>query len=98
MKDIGALVLNEKDNVGTALRDLQENEDLKCERLGEIFSFRVYERIPYGFKFSLGNIDLNGPIIKYGQIIGRATEMIPPGYCVHVHNAESLRGRGDWNE
>jgi altronate dehydratase small subunit len=98
MNDIGALVLNEKDNVGTALRDLQENEDLKYERLGEIFPFRVYEKIPYGFKFSLDNIDLNDPIIKYGQIIGRATKRIPPGYCVHIHNVESMRGRGDWNE
>jgi altronate dehydratase small subunit len=98
MKGIGALVLHEKDNVGTALRDLQENEELKCERRGEIFVFRVLERIPYGFKFSLKDIDLNGPLIKYGQVIGRATKKIPLGYCVHVHNVESMRGRGDWNE
>ncbi|MFQ5657413.1 MAG: SAF domain-containing protein [Candidatus Methylomirabilales bacterium] len=35
------------------------------------------------------------PIIKYGQVIGRATVEIAPGDHVHVHNMESLRGRGD---
>ena len=33
--------------------------------------------------------------MKYGQPIGRATAAIAPGEHVHVHNIESLRGRGD---
>jgi altronate dehydratase small subunit len=34
-------------------------------------------------------------VVKYGEIIGRATADIAKGEHVHVHNIESLRGRGD---
>ena len=34
-------------------------------------------------------------ILKYGETIGRATEDIPAGRHAHIHNIESLRGRGD---
>ena len=34
-------------------------------------------------------------IVKYGEIIGRATQDIAVGQHVHVHNLESCRGRGD---
>lgn len=34
-------------------------------------------------------------IYKYGEIIGKATKEILAGYHAHVHNIESLRGRGD---
>jgi hypothetical protein len=30
-----------------------------------------------------------------GEVIGRATQAIPTGRHAHVHNIESLRGRGD---
>jgi len=35
------------------------------------------------------------PVIKYGEVIGRATKDIGEGTHAHVHNIESLRGRGD---
>jgi len=34
-------------------------------------------------------------VVKYGEVIGQATESIEPGDWVHTHNAESRRGRGD---
>ncbi len=34
-------------------------------------------------------------MLKYGQVIGRATADIAVGEHVHVHNIESTRGRGD---
>lgn len=34
-------------------------------------------------------------VIKYGEIIGKASVEIRKGQHVHVHNLESLRGRGD---
>ena len=34
-------------------------------------------------------------LIKYGEAIGQATQDIEEGQHVHVHNVESLRGRGD---
>ena len=34
-------------------------------------------------------------IIKYGEEIGVATHEIKRGEYVHVHNLDSMRGRGD---
>ena len=34
-------------------------------------------------------------MLKYGEIIGQATEQIDPGEWVHTHNCKSTRGRGD---
>ena len=41
------------------------------------------------------NIDSGENIIKYGEIIGKASKPIKTGEHVHVHNIESTRGRGD---
>jgi len=53
------------------------------------------EVIRLGHKIALRTIQKGEDIIKYGEVIGRATEMIGVGRHVHVHNVESLRGRGD---
>jgi len=37
-------------------------------------------------------------ILKYGEVIGRATRDIEAGAHAHVQNIESLRGRGDWEK
>lgn len=51
--------------------------------------------IPYGHKLALKPISVGDRIVKYGSVIGAATEPIAPGAHVHVHNMVSLRGRGD---
>jgi len=35
------------------------------------------------------------PVLKYGSPIGVASEDIPEGAHVHIHNLSSNRGRGD---
>ncbi|RLG06284.1 MAG: D-galactarate dehydratase, partial [Thaumarchaeota archaeon] len=51
--------------------------------------------IPFGHKLAIREIPRGEEIIKYGEVIGRATRDIEIGEHVHVHNVESLRGRGD---
>jgi len=34
-------------------------------------------------------------VLKYGEVIGRATTRIEAGELVHVQNMEGCRGRGD---
>ena len=41
------------------------------------------------------DIALGENILKYGEVIGRATKDIRAGTHAHIHNIESLRGRGD---
>jgi altronate dehydratase small subunit len=51
--------------------------------------------IPFGHKFSTKDIQKGEPVIKYGEIIGKAITNISKGGHVHVHNVEGLKGRGD---
>jgi altronate dehydratase small subunit len=83
------------DNVATLLSDVEEN-DMVLVRLGEQQrEEQVKEAIRFGHKFALKRIHKGEDVVKYGEVIGRATEDIEKGYHVHVHNVEGLRGRGD---
>lgn len=44
------------------------------------------DRIPAGHKVAIRPIALNEPIIRYGQIIGFATQAIAPGQHIHTQN------------
>ena len=45
--------------------------------------------VPAGHKFALYNIKKGETVIKYGEIIGRATTDITKGEWVHTHNVKS---------
>ncbi len=47
------------------------------------------EKIPAGHKYALCDIEKGEYVIKYGEIIGRATEKIQKGEWVHTHNVKS---------
>lgn len=53
-------------------------------------------RIPKGHKVSVMPIVLGEPIFKFGQIIGFASEPIPPGAQVHTHNCAFQRFERDY--
>jgi len=74
--------LHPKDNVLVAINTLQVGQDLS---LGETL-FQLQEEIPAGHKFASRNISSGDAILKFGQIIGFASENIAPGKWVHVHN------------
>lgn len=47
------------------------------------------EAIPAGHKYALRHIGKGEAVIKYGEIIGRATQDIEKGEWVHTHNVRS---------
>ena len=47
------------------------------------------EQIPAGHKYALCGIQKGECVIKYGEIIGRATQDIKAGEWVHTHNVKS---------
>ena len=47
------------------------------------------DTIPAGHKFALKDISSGEYVIKYGEIIGRATADIKKGEWVHTHNVKS---------
>lgn len=90
-----AIVLDELDNVATALEDIEPGETVLVRLPEGELNLKVCARIPFGHKFSIKPIKRGESVIKYGEIIGKATEDIEVGEWVHVHNVESTRGRGD---
>jgi altronate dehydratase small subunit len=77
------------------LKNIQANEEITVGMGDEAKPFVVLKFISYGHKFSVKNIVLGKNILKYGEVIGRATKEIRAGTHAHIHNIESLRGRGD---
>ena len=93
--EIDAIIIDEDDNVATALRDIESRERVIIS-IGENFKeCLINERIPYGHKFAVKDIARGENIFKYGEVIGRATHNIAVGNHAHIQNIESLRGRGD---
>ncbi|MDR7871524.1 MAG: UxaA family hydrolase [Tissierellaceae bacterium] len=91
-----AVVAHETDNVATIVKDLKKGENVLMEihGKGEV-RVELQQDIPFGHKFAIEDIKEGQAILKYGEIIGHATEDIVAGAYVHVHNVVSERGRGD---
>ena len=80
------IVMNPKDNVGVCLRDIRAGEKPDFEINGKSMRLTALNAIPIGHKLALAPIHKEDPIIKYGEIIGRAVQDISPGEHVHLHN------------
>lgn len=92
---VSCLVMDEKDNVATLLRDAVAGEQLNFQVSGMEHSVIVQQSIMFGHKIAISPIEIGEYVIKYGESIGAATMVIAVGEHVHVHNIEGIRGRGD---
>jgi altronate dehydratase small subunit len=92
-----ALKVHDLDNVATVFANAVVNgtEVEIRNKKGDSEIIRVLGDVPYGHKLALKDIHVNERIIKYGEEIGIATKEIKRGEYVHVHNLDSMRGRGD---
>ncbi len=95
---MNAIIVDKNDNVATALRQIEKNETVSLKIADRAFNIFVSQPIPVGHKFALIEISKGGPVIKYGEIIGLATQKIISGQLVHVHNVKGVKGRGDKSE
>ncbi|EDP5286316.1 UxaA family hydrolase [Campylobacter jejuni] len=83
----GYIIVNEKDNVATALRDFKKGE--------KVANIELLNDIASGHKFALKDIKKNEIIIKYAEAIASASCDISTGEWVHIHNTAGIRGHGD---
>lgn len=90
-----AIVMHDKDNVATAVKDIPLQEKIELIINGESREIKIVDSIPLGHKFAIKPITKGQDIVKYGEFIGKATEDIDVGKLVHICNVESTRGRGD---
>lgn len=83
----GYIIVNEKDNVATTLRDFKKGE--------KVANIELLNGIASGHKFALKDIKKDEIIIKYAEAIASASCDISTGEWVHIHNTAGIRGRGD---
>jgi altronate dehydratase small subunit len=88
-----AIVMDSQDNVATLLTDAEEG-DVIHDIPGKAEGVRVRQKIPFGHKIAIRKIGRGEEVVKYGEVIGRASEEVAEGHHVHVHNVASVRGRG----
>jgi altronate dehydratase small subunit len=89
-----AIKMDDKDNVATAIGDVPSGEEVIVKN-GKEMKLTARRDIQFGHKIATKAIKKGEEIVKYGEVIGRAVANIEKGDHVHVHNIESLRGRGD---
>lgn len=90
-------IIDRNDNVGTVI-----GADIGAMSSAPVVGamaarLEVIQPIPYGHKVALQDMPAGAPVIKYGVVIGRLSSDVKTGTHVHVHNLQSLRGRGDLN-
>lgn len=85
------------DNVATIFADgiVDGTEVMVLDPSGVRTPIVVIGDVPYGHKLALRAIAAGEQITKYGEEIGVASKDIRAGEYVHVHNLDSMRGRGD---
>jgi len=86
-------MMNAKDNVATALEELDKITLVSVILPSqEVFKELTPEKaIPSGHKIAVKQIRKGDQVLKYGQVIGNASQDIGLGDHVHVHNVMSNR-------
>lgn len=90
------IVLDPKDNVATALRDLDGLAPVSIARPdGSRFELSILQPIRLGHKVAIAPIAVDQSVIKHGEQIGLATADIAAGEHAHIHNIVSTSRVGD---
>lgn len=88
-----ALVANENDTVATLLDPVVQGESVMLldPDLGSVGAVESRSAIESFHKVAIREIAQGEPVIKLGEVIGRASRPIARGDHVHVHNVVSAR-------
>ena len=88
-----AIQIDEKDNVATTTCEVDAGELLEViSPDGKvILKPKVSEPIPFGHKLAIKSIKKGENIVKYGEVIGVATQPVKEGAWVNTHNVGSAR-------
>jgi altronate hydrolase len=78
-----AIRLHPSDNIAVARVPLSAGQQLEFPGMASV---TVHEPVPAGHKVALRTISTGENLIRYGQVIGRASTAIAAGSHVHTHN------------
>ena len=94
-KDFGgnldALMVDAKDNVAVCLHDIMDGKNTEVRLGKDNIILTADGAIPRGHKIAMKDILKGEKIVKYGEIIGQATQDITKGQHVHVHNVKTKK-------
>ena len=88
---MNAMIIDSKDNVAVAIEPIAKGETATYVCEGKEVSLPALEDITIYHKLATRDIRKGAPVVKYGEHIGVATELIPKGAHVHVHNVVSMK-------
>lgn len=86
-----AVVLNQTDNLATALRHLKAGEVARFKVGDEVYNLTLKTDVALCHKFTITDVQKGDTVRKYGETIGGASESIAAGCHAHVHNIKTLR-------
>ena len=88
-----AIQIDDKDNVATVTGKAVQGDEIDVLNPdgSTILRTKTAEDLPFGHKIAIKEIHAGVDVVKYGEIIGVASEDIPAGKWVHTHNVKSAR-------
>ena len=87
---INALLINPADNVATCVAGIQKGEQAAYRSGSAICTLTASEDIPEWHKIALCSFSEGDPVIKYGEIIGKAIRPISKGSRVSHENIAGI--------
>ena len=81
-----AILIADSDNVAVCLRDIEAGAAASIMSGKDTISVTAADPIPRGHKLAVRDIAEGDSVLKYGEIIGKASQNIGKGNHVHVHN------------
>jgi altronate dehydratase len=87
--NINAILIHEEDNVVTVTKIVEKNSAVAFQKGDEVVELNVIEDIPEFHKVAVTDIAKDASVYKYGQLIGKAIDVINKGSHVHDHNIVS---------
>jgi altronate dehydratase len=92
MSSNSALIIDIKDNVAMALKDLKKGQNIEVTRGDCVLELVLIDDIPVYHKFALRELNDGDKVFKYGEVMGEVMGGIKAGEYAHIHNIRSLRG------
>ncbi|MEP9373468.1 UxaA family hydrolase [Mesorhizobium sp. KR1-2] len=90
---VTAILIRAQDHVATLTGPVTAGETVLITGQGKTREIVARNDMPAGHKLAVRPIEQFEQILKYGEVIGEATEVIPEGGHVHVHNCWGVKAR-----
>lgn len=87
--NVVAVRMREADDVAVLLSAVRQGQSVRVAGKGADLIVPAIECIPQHHKIALKTIAKGSEVVRNGTVIGRATEKIKSGQCVHIHNLTS---------